>query len=284
MTEARMATADQFTPLVRRITAPNGSKMTGPGTNTYLLGRDEVTVLDPGPVYPSHLDAILAAGEGRIRRIVVTHTHKDHSPLAEQLAARTGAELIGALMEDPDGFQDPTFHPARSLGPGELLKTEEFTLRAVYTPGHVGNHYCFLLEEDGLLFSGDHIMEGSTVVIIPPSGDMKDYLDSLALLKTLPIKAIAPGHGNLIEEPMALIDALIRHRHFREQKVVTGMKKIGEASLLDMLPVVYDDVDKAVLIYARYSLWAHLCKLERDGVARKTATADEFDQERWTLV
>jgi len=284
MTEAHMATADQFTPLVRRITAPNGSKMTGPGTNTYLLGRDEITVLDPGPVYDSHLDAILAAGEGRIRRIVVTHTHKDHSPLAEQLAARTGAELIGALMEDPDGFQDLTFHPARSLGPGEALKTEEFTLRAVYTPGHVGNHYCFLLEEDGLLFSGDHIMEGSTVVIIPPSGDMRDYLDSLALLKTLPIKAIAPGHGNLIEEPMTLIDALIRHRHFREQKVVTGMKKIGEASLLDMLPVVYDDVDKAVLTYARYSLWAHLCKLERDGVARKTATADEFDQERWVLV
>lgn len=284
MTEARMATVDQFTPLVRRITAPNGSKMTGPGTNTYLLGRDEITVLDPGPVYDSHLDAILAAGEGRIRRIVVTHTHKDHSPLAEQLAARTGAELIGALMEDPDGFQDLTFHPARSLGPGEALKTDEFTLRAVYTPGHVGNHYCFLLEEDGLLFSGDHIMEGSTVVIIPPSGDMRDYLDSLALLKTLPIAAIAPGHGNLIREPMNLIDALIRHRHFREQKVVTGMKKIGEGSLLDLLPVIYDDVDKAVLTYARYSLWAHLRKLERDGVAKKTALANEFDQERWVLV
>ncbi len=278
------ATVDQFTPLVRRITAPNGSKMTGPGTNTYLLGRDEITVLDPGPLYDSHLDAILAAGAGRIRRIVVTHTHKDHSPLAAALAARTGAELIGALMPEPDGFQDLSFQPNTSVSHRDALTTAEFTLRAVHTPGHVGNHYCYLLEEEKLLFSGDHIMDGSTVVIIPPSGDMRDYLDSLALLKTLDIQAIAPGHGNLISEPMKLIDALIRHRHFREQKVVTGMKKIGEGSLLDLLPVVYDDVDKAVLTFARYSLWAHLRKLERDGVATRTASAAEFDQERWALV
>lgn len=275
---------DQFTPLVRRITAPNGSKMTGPGTNTYLLGCDEITVLDPGPIYDSHLDAILAAGAGRIRRIVVTHTHKDHSPLAALLAARTGAELIGTLMPEPDGFQDMSFHPGISLRHREVLKTAEFTLRAVHTPGHVGNHYCYLLEEEKLLFSGDHIMDGSTVVIIPPSGDMRDYLDSLDLLKTLDIEAIAPGHGNLIPEPMKLIDALIRHRLMREQKVVTGMKKIGEGSLLDLLPVVYDDVDKAVLTFARYSLWAHLRKLERDGVATRTAAAAEFDQERWALV
>lgn len=279
-----MTPVDQFTPLVRRITAPNGSKMTGPGTNTYLLGRDEITVLDPGPIYNSHLEAILAAGDGRIRRIVVTHTHKDHSPLAETLAARTGAELIGAVMPEPDDFQDLTFRVDKNVKHGDVLKTDEFSLRAVYTPGHVGNHYCYLLEEENLLFSGDHIMDGSTVVIIPPSGDMKDYLDSLALLKTLPIEAIAPGHGNLIREPMNLIDALIRHRQFREQKVLTGMKKIGEASLLDMLPVVYDDVDKAVLTYARYSLWAHLRKLERDGIVTKTASADQFDGERWALV
>jgi glyoxylase-like metal-dependent hydrolase (beta-lactamase superfamily II) len=276
-------TVDQFSPLVRRITAPNNSAMTGPGTNTYLLGRDEIAVLDPGPVYESHVDAILDAGENKIRWVVVTHTHKDHSPVAAIIAEKTGAELIGCTMDEPDGFQDETFKVSRNIRDGEIFKTSEFSLEAIHTPGHVGNHFCYLLHEDGILFAGDHIMDGSTVVIIPPSGDMKDYLDSLEKLKQHPVQGIAPGHGNLMSEPLSVVDGLIRHRMMREQKVVSGMAKLGESSLLGMLSTVYDDVNKNVLFYARFSLWAHLLKLERDGRARKTSKNEEFDQECWQL-
>lgn len=279
-----MTAVDQFSPLVRRIIAPNGSAMTGAGTNTYLLGKEEIAVLDPGPVYDSHVDAIIEAGAGKIRWIIVTHTHKDHSPVAAILAEKTGAELVGCMMNPPDSFQDLTFQVSKNIGDGEQFKTGEFTLEAIHTPGHVGNHICYFLHEDGLLFAGDHIMDGSTVVIIPPSGDMRDYVDSLEKLKKYPMKAIAPGHGNLMPEPLKVVDGLIRHRSMREQKVISGMKKLGEASLLGMLSTVYDDVDKNVLFYARFSLWAHLLKLERDGLARRSSRNEEFDQDCWELV
>ncbi len=275
---------DQFSPLVRRITAPNGNAMTGPGTNTYLLGREQIAVLDPGPIEDSHIEAIIAAGEGKIRWVVVTHTHKDHSPLAAILAEKTGAELIGSVMENPDAFQDETFKIPANIKHGDRFVTDEFTLEAIHTPGHVGNHFCYFLHEDQLLFSGDHIMDGSTVVILPPSGDMKDYLDSLALLKQYDVKGIAPGHGNLIGEPAKVIDGLIRHRTMREQKVVSGMEKLGESSLLGLLSTVYDDVDKSLFFFARFSLWAHLLKLERDGRAERTSRNEEFDQECWQLI
>lgn len=284
MNESATATVDQFSPLVRRIAAPNGSAMTGPGTNTFLIGRDQVAVLDPGPAYESHYRAILEAGAGRIRWVVVTHTHKDHSPLAARLAAETGAELIGQMLRPADEFQDPGFAVERDLQDGERLQTPEFTLEAVYTPGHVGNHFCFYLHEDRLLFSGDHIMDGSTVVILPPSGDMKDYLDSLERLEQYPATGIAPGHGNLIPEPGKVIDTLRRHRLMREQKVISAMKKVGPGNILDFLPVVYDDVEPKLHFYARYSLWAHLLKLERDGIARRTSRDAEFDQEGWDLI
>ena len=214
---------------------------------------------------------------------LVTHTHKDHSPLAARLAAETGAELIGQMLRPADEFQDTSFAVERDLQDGERLQTPEFTLEAIYTPGHVGNHFCFYLHEDRLLFSGDHIMDGSTVVILPPSGDMKDYLDSLQRLEQYPATGIAPGHGNLIPEPGKVIDTLRRHRLMREQKVVSAMKKVGPGNILDFLPVVYDDVEPKLHFYARFSLWAHLLKLERDGIARRTSRDAEFDQEGWEL-
>lgn len=255
----------ELTPRVRRIIAPNPGVMTGPGTNTYLVGREEIAVVDPGPDEPSHIDAILHEGAGRIRWVLVTHTHEDHSPAAAPLARAAGAELRGVAAPD-DFYQDHSFVPDVDFRHEPLLATPEFTLRAVHTPGHVGNHYCLLLEEEGLLFTGDHIMNGSTVVIIPPSGDMKDYLDSLALLKTLPLHSLAPGHGELMPEPFAVVDGIIRHRLAREAKVAEALAASG-GTLDELVERAYDDVPRAMYPMAKYSLWAHLLKLAREGRA-----------------
>ncbi|MBP8925593.1 MAG: MBL fold metallo-hydrolase [Pseudomonadales bacterium] len=256
----------ELSPRVRRIIAPNPSVMTGPGTNTYLLGREQIAVIDPGPADAAHLDAIIAAGDGRIRWIVVTHTHEDHSPAAAPLARATGAELWGAAAPE-DFYQDHSFVPDVPLAENMRLETAEFALRAIHTPGHVSNHYCLLLEEEGMLFTGDHIMNGSTVVIIPPSGDMKDYLDSLEKLKAYPLRQLAPGHGELMPEPVAAVDALITHRLKREAKVLASLATRGGGTLDELLPLAYDDVPVALHPMAKYSLWAHLLKLERESRA-----------------
>ena len=255
----------QLSPRVRRIIAPNPSVMTGPGTNTYLVGNDEVAVVDPGPDEPSHIEAILREGAGRIRWILVTHTHEDHSPAATPLARATGAQLRGVAAPD-DFYQDLIFKPDVALSDEPLLQTREFSLRAVHTPGHACNHYCLLLEQEGMLFTGDHIMNGSTVVIIPPSGDMKDYLDSLEKLKSLPLRSLAPGHGELMPEPVAVVDGIIRHRLTREAKVARVLAEAG-GTLDELVERAYDDVPRAMFPMAKYSLWAHLLKLARDGRA-----------------
>jgi glyoxylase-like metal-dependent hydrolase (beta-lactamase superfamily II) len=250
---------------VRRIIAPNPGVMTGPGTNTYLVGNDEIAVVDPGPDELSHIEAILREGAGRIRWIVVTHTHEDHSPAATPLARVTGAQLRGVAAPD-DFYQDLIFTPDVALSDEPLLQTPEFSLRAVHTPGHACNHYCLLLEQEGMLFTGDHIMNGSTVVIIPPSGDMKDYLDSLEKLKSLPLRSLAPGHGELMPEPVAVVDGIIRHRLTREAKVARVLAEAG-GTLDELVERAYDDVPRAMFPMAKYSLWAHLLKLARDGRA-----------------
>ena len=262
---------------VRRVTAPNPGVMTGPGTNTYLLGTEDVAVLDPGPLIDSHVEAILAAAEGKIRWIVATHTHPDHSPAWLPLQEATGAEVIGARPWD-DMFQDDTFAPDVEVFHDYLLETDEFRLQALHTPGHVGNHYCFFLEEEGMLFTGDHIMQGSTVVIVPPSGDMKAYIESLKLLLEYPLKSLAPGHGEVIDDPEAEVNWLVDHRLKREQKVVDGLEQITAGTVDDLVLVVYDDVDTSIHHMAKLSLTAHLIKLAQEG----RAANDE--QERWRLL
>ncbi len=261
---------------VRRITAPNPGVMTGPGTNTYLVGNDEVAVIDPGPLLDSHVEAILEAGAGKIQWIVTTHTHPDHSPAWKPLREATGARVIGAKPWD-DMFQDDTFEPELEVEHDQLLQTSEFTLRAIHTPGHVGNHYCYLVEDEGMLFTGDHIMSGSTVVIVPPSGDMKAYIDSLRLLLDYPINSMAPGHGAVIDDPEAAVDWLIKHRLQREQKVVDGLQQLGTCSLDALVVQVYDDVDPGIHHMAKLSLTAHLIKLQREG------RADQDEHEAWSL-
>ena len=263
---------------VRRLVAPNPGVMTGAGTNTYLLGDNEVAVLDPGPAIPEHIDAILATAGDRIRWIVCTHTHPDHSPAWQAVAAATGAELIGASPAD-DMFQDETFRPASELQHDEVLATGEFTLRAVHTPGHVSNHFCFFLEEEKMLFAGDHIMNGSTVVIVPPSGDMKAYVESLQLLLTYDLKFIAPGHGEIMEDSRDVVAWLVNHRLQREKKVIDGLSQLGRSALDDLVKVVYDDVDVSLHEMAKLSLSAHLIKLHHENRALQHP-----DDQAWELI
>ena len=266
----------RLNPRVQRLVAPNPGVMTGPGTNTYLLGTAAVAVVDPGPALPAHIDAILEAAGERIRWVVCTHTHPDHSPAWRAIAEATGAEVIGALPAD-DLFQDDTFAPNREVVHDDVLVTDEFTLRAVHTPGHVSNHFCFLLEQEHMLFAGDHIMNGSTVVIVPPGGDMQAYIKSLELLLRYPLQVIAPGHGELLSEPRAAIEWLIDHRLMRERKVIAALRQSGAASLDKLVEVVYDDVDSSLHQMARLSLSAHLIKLQRESRARHRDADDAWE-------
>ncbi|HVE94833.1 MAG TPA: MBL fold metallo-hydrolase [Acidimicrobiales bacterium] len=262
----------QISALVRRLTCPNPGMMTGPGTNTYLVGEHDVAVIDPGPDHQQHLDAILAAASGGVRWIIATHTHGDHSPNATALAARTGAEVIGFCAKDG-------FVPTRTASDGDVVAGAGFRLRAVHTPGHASNHLCWLLEEENLLFSGDHVMSGSTVVISPPDGDMGEYVASLARVKEMRVDAIAPGHGRLISDADAVLEQYIRHRATREESILAALAGMTEGTIDDIVRAVYVDVAAALHPVARYSVWAHLRKLETEGAVVAT-DRDDIDG-RW---
>jgi glyoxylase-like metal-dependent hydrolase (beta-lactamase superfamily II) len=268
MPEIRYGEAVTVSPHVRRVTAPNSGRMTGPGTNTYLVGERELAMIDPGPNLPEHVDALQRICDGRLRWILVTHTHRDHSPAARVLAERTGAALVGNVIPN-DGFQDETFSDARQLAQDDVLSTDEFTIRALLTPGHVSNHICYLVEQDGLLMTGDHIMGGSTVVIVPPHGNMQHYIESLRRMLNYKVDFLAPGHGDLIGNPRAEIEHLIAHRLKRETKVADALTRLGTVDIDTLTPVVYDDVDKVMHSWAAMSLHAHLLKLRDDGRARE---------------
>lgn len=257
---------------VRRIAAPNPGFMTGPGTNTYLLGSgDEIAVIDPGPAIGEHVQTLLAQAGGRIRWIFTTHTHMDHSPAALLLKEKTGAELFG--MPPPDAQrQDQSFRPDHVLAHGQRISVAGCTLRVIHTPGHASNHLCYLLEDEQMLFSGDHIMQGSTVVINPPDGDMTAYFRSLRDLQKVDIAYLAPGHGFLMDQPREAIERLLRHRLAREDKVFAALSRLGAATIEELLPIVYDDVPAGKHAVASRSLLAHLIKLKADGRATELNT------------
>ena len=257
----------QISPLIKRITAANGSVFTGPGTNTYLVGNEDVTVIDPGPAMEEHIDVILAASDN-IKQILVTHTHPDHSPGTRLLQQKLDVPAFGMLTESSKN-QDMTFSPERILKDGEILEKEEYSLEVVHTPGHASNHLCFILREEKFIFTGDHVMSGSTVVIGPPDGSMKQYIDSLNKLKNYDMEKMAPGHGDILESPYQVADWIINHRHKREEKVFSALKDATRGTPESLVEKVYADVDSSLFPIAKASLLAHLIKLEEDQVISK---------------
>ncbi|GAC1302026.1 MAG: MBL fold metallo-hydrolase [Steroidobacteraceae bacterium] len=264
-------------PGVRRIVAGNAGLMTGPGTNTYLLGLREVAVLDPGPEDGRHLTAILAAAGTNIRWIIVTHTHPDHSPLARRLAELTGAQLWG-LPPPLDGRQDAACAPQHRPGDGERLSVGDCQLIAIHTPGHASNCVCYLLERERILFTGDHVLEGVSPVILPPDGDMAAYLNSLEKLMPFDFERIAPGHGGVMERGKETLAALRAHRLAREEKVVSSLRRLGAATLDALTTAVYDDVSVERHTWARLTLEAHLIKLARESRAKKRGALWQLNQ------
>ena len=274
-------------PDLLRLTAPNPGLMTGPGTNSYLIGRSELALIDPGPEDEAHREALLAAvaARGTLRWILVTHTHPDHAPGAAAMAEATGAQVVG--FGPAEGFA-----PDLSVRGGWTLKLPgeagALTLEAVHTPGHASDHLCWLLMESRTLLTGDHVMHGSTVVIKPPDGNLADYLASLALVRDLepPLARLAPGHGRLMEHVTEVVDALIAHRLGRQERVAHALRATGEATVDELLPVVYADVTEKQLPVARFSLWAHLRHLEGEGRARPLGASSGEDtiETRWLWV
>ena len=265
---------------VQRLTAPNPGAMTGPGTNSYIVG-DATTgylVIDPGPNDAEHIGRLWRATQGDIRMIVCTHSHADHSPGAAPLQAlcrETKPPILG-LSSAPTARSSARFAAERELVDGERLvlsgttsqgERVTHTLRAIHTPGHAANHVCLVLEEDGLLFSGDHILNGSTTVVDPPDGDMNAYLDSLdkldAACEAGGIDFILPAHGYVIGSARAAIAQLKAHRLKREAKIASAMKKLPDGTPEDWLALAYDDVPQRMWPVAARSLAAHVARIRQ---------------------
>jgi len=284
MDEQHTGTAQLLEPRVARVLAPNPSPFTYTGTQTYLIGTTDLAVIDPGPDLPEHVDAIVAAVAGRpVTAIVITHTHRDHSPASRPLAALTGAPIVGcAPLVLPDtgprleaGF-DSDYAPDRILADGEAVTGQGWTLRAVHTPGHTSNHLCFALEETGALFTGDHVMGWSTSVVAPPDGDMADYMASLDKLMQREDRIYYPAHGDPIENPRRLVRGMMGHRKQREGQILRLLRE-GSRPVPEMVERMYAGLDPRLFPAAGRSVLAHLIDLRTRGLVTE-------DGETWSHV
>ena len=285
--------ADTVSPLIRRVVANNPGPFTYTGTGTYIVGRSEpgagVAVIDPGPLDEAHLTALLAAVEGQtVSHVLVTHTHRDHAPLARPFADIVGAPVLAAppartthVAASLDEEDDETFSPDIVLTGGEPLRGDGWTIEALLTPGHASNHMAFVLLEENALFSGDHVMGWSTTIVAPPDGDMADYMASLDAVMARGFSTLWPTHGAPITEPGPFLEAYRTHRLGREAQVLARLA-VGERRIADMVPVLYAAVDARLWPAASLSVWAHLIALERAGRVR--ATPGPSIDAVWTLL
>ena len=271
--------AEDVEPLVKRVLAPNPSPYTFTGTQTYVVGEargPDCAVIDPGPNEAEHIEAIIAAVAGRkIVAIMCTHTHRDHSPAAAPLAAITGAPIVGCaplvlssdLPRSDESF-DTSYAPDRVLADGEGMRGTGWTLTAVATPGHTSNHLCFALEESGALFTGDHVMGWSTSVVVPPDGDMGDYMASLEKLLAREDVRYHSAHGAAIEKPRQLVRGMIGHRRQRENQI---LRLLGEnpRTVSGFIPDMYKALDERLIPAAEMSVTAHLIDLEKRGLVAR---------------
>jgi glyoxylase-like metal-dependent hydrolase (beta-lactamase superfamily II) len=278
--DAPYARVEQLEPGIARILAHNPSAFTYYGTQSYFVGTGEVAVVDPGPDLPEHLDALEAAiGGRRLVAIMCTHTHRDHSPAAAPLAGRTGAPIIGCaplaletVGPRADASFDGDYAPDRVLDDGDTLEVDGKPLVAVATPGHTSNHLCFAY--DGALLTGDHVMGWSTTVVVPPDGDMAQYMASLDKLRQRDDRIFYPAHGPAVTNPKQYVRHLVGHRMQRERQIL-GLVASKARPIPDIVANAYPGLDPRLVVAAGGSVLAHLVDLERRGLV-------EQDGERWT--
>jgi glyoxylase-like metal-dependent hydrolase (beta-lactamase superfamily II) len=266
-------TLEPVAPHIRRLLANNPSPFTFRGTGVYVVGDKTVAVIDPGPDTPAHLDALKRALEGfDVSHILITHTHADHSPAARPLRDWTGAKTYGygphsRTAADEPGLEeggDLAFVPDVMVRDGDTILGDGFTFDCVYTPGHTSNHMCYALGAEQALFTGDHVMGWSTSVVIPPDGDMAEYLASLRKLLWRDDRIYWPTHGGPVRDPKSLLETLIAHREAREAQILACIRQ-GRSRIADMVRTMYADVDPRLYPAAAMSVLAHLIKLVREG-------------------
>lgn len=258
---------------IARLLAPNPSPFTYTGTQTYFVGREEVAVIDPGPDLPEHVDAIVAALAGRpLVAILCTHTHRDHSPAAAPLAERTGAPIVGcaplalaSVGVRADAAFDGDYRADRVLEDGEAVSVDGHMLTAVATPGHTSNHLCFALEQSDVLFSGDHVMGWSTTVVVPPDGNMADYMRSLEKVRQRDDRILYPAHGPAVNNPTQYLRGLIGHRMQREKQVL-GIVARAPSTVTEVVAAAYPGLDPRLTAAAGGSVLSHLLDLEARGL------------------
>ena len=269
--------SEDIYPNLKRIIAPNPSPMTFWGTNTYILGTNELAIIDPGPAVQSHFDAIMSSlnKNQSITHILITHSHIDHSPLAKQLSEKTSAPILAfgesssgkstimTNLKNLDGGEgiDYDFKPDVTLNDNQILKNKEWCIKSLHTPGHMGNHLCFSWEGESILFSGDLVMGWATSMVSPPDGDLTDFMNSIKSLQLRsPDKLFFPGHGAPIENPSLRLQELYEHRKKREGEILSALET-GLATISEITESVYADLDKRLITAAKRNVLAHLIDL-----------------------
>ena len=268
------AKLEELEPGVARVLAHNPSAFTYYGTQTYVIGTQEVAVIDPGPDLPEHIDALVEAIGGRkVAAILCTHTHRDHSPAARPLAERIDAPVIGCaplaletVGPRADASFDGDYAPDRVLADGESIEVDGYPVTAVATPGHTSNHLCYAYR--GALMSGDHVMGWSTTVVVPPDGDMADYMESLDKLRQRDDRAYYPAHGPAVTNPQQYVRHLVGHRMQREKQIL-GLVRERTRGIADIVANAYPGLDPRLVPAAGGSVFAHLLDLERQGLVKR---------------